>query len=409
MGKRGKAQSLRISWLSNAPFAQTGYGNQTRLFARRIKDNLKHDVAITAFWGHEGSIINWDGIPVYGKGFHLYGQDVMAAHASNFRADILISLMDAWVIQTGLLQDYKDKWYPWFPIDHDPLPKPIADAVKKSPKPITMSLFGKRMMEDVELDCFYVPHGVETDIFKPVDRKEAREKMLLPKDVFIVGMVAANKGSPPRKAFFQNIAAFAELHKKHNDTVMYIHTIHGGAQATAEMVNLVEFCNFIGLEVGRDVIFPDQYYYMLGYPDDRMNMLYNAMDVHMLVSMGEGFGIPILEAQSAGTPVIVGDWTSMSELCMAGWKVDKAEAEPFYTPLGSWQYLPRAGAIADKLELAYHNKNNLALRKKARDMAIAYDADLVTEQYWKPCLDEIAASLPEQKADKGAGLREGAK
>lgn len=356
---------------------------------------------MTAFYGHDGSPINWNGIPVYGKGFHPYGQDIMAAHASNFRADILMSLMDAWVVQTELLQSYKDKWFPWFPIDHDVLPKAIYNAVKHSPKPITMSLFGLRATNEAGLEAYYVPHGVETDVFKPIDRNEAREKMLLPKDVFIVGMVAANKGSPPRKAFFQNIAGFAELHKKHADTVMYIHNIHGGAGGY-ETVNLVEYCEYLGLEVGRDVIFADQYLYMLGYPDDKMNMLFNAMDVHLLVSMGEGFGIPILEAQSAGTPVIVGDWTAMSELCMSGWMVDKSEAELFYTPLGANQYLPHPSAIADRLVQAYHSSQDM--RQQAREKALAYDAETVTQKYWKPTLDDIAKRIPQQKPT-GAGLQ----
>ena len=395
---------MRISWISNAPFAPTGYGVQTKIFLHRIK-KLGHELAVTAFWGHDGSIINWDGIPIYGKGFHPYGMDVMAAHASNFRADILISLMDAWVIQTGLLQSYNNRWYPYFPLDHDTLPKAIENAVKVSPKPITMSLFGERQMKEAGYDCFYVPHGVETDVYKPVDRNEAREKTMLPKDVFIVGMVAANKGSPPRKAFYQNIAAFAELHKKHPDTVLYIHSLDG-EQARPETVNLVEYSKFVGLEVGRDVIFPDPYLYMLGYPDEYMNLLYNSFDAHLLVSMGEGFGIPILEAQSSGTPVIVGDWTAMSELCLSGWKVDKADATPFFTPLGAYQFLPHVGAIAEKLEMAYAEEGNNKLREKARDGALAYDADLVTQKYWKPCLDEIESTLPTKKAEKGAGLRE---
>lgn len=388
--------------MSNAPWAQTGYGNQTRLFVPRIKD-LGHDIAVTAFFGHDGSPINWNGVTVYGKGFHPYGQDIMAANATNYKADIIISLMDAWVVQTALLQ--KHKWFPWFPIDHDPLPKAILDAVKASPKPITMSKFGLLMANNAGLDAYYIPHGVETDTYKPIDRNEAREKVQLPKDVFLVGMVAANKGAPPRKAFYQNIAGFAELHKKHDDTVLYIHTIHGG-DGGLETVNLPEFCKSVGLEVGRDVIFADQYSYMLGYPDEQMNKLYNAFDVHLLVSMGEGFGIPILEAQSAGCPVIVGGWTAMDELCMSGWKVDKADSEPFFTPLSSYQYLPHIGAIAEKLEAAYQNKGNLTLRQQARSSALEYDADKVAQEYWKPVLEDIAKTLPTQKAVTGAGLRE---
>jgi glycosyltransferase involved in cell wall biosynthesis len=187
---------------------------------------------------------------------------------------------------------------------------------------------------------------------------------------------------------------------------MYIHNIHGG-NGGQDTVNLVEFAEFCGLEVGRDVLFADQYHYMLGYPDEQVNLLYNAMDVHTLVTMGEGFGIPIIEAQSAGTPVIVGDWTAMSELCMAGWKVDKRESEPFYTPLGAHQRIPHIGAIADRLEQAYKKRDNTYMREKARKLAMEYDADKVTAEYWKPCLDEIASKLPEQEADTGAGLREG--
>lgn len=397
---------MKILWHSNAPWSFTGYGNQTRVFAHRIK-NLGHEIAVSAFYGHDGAPINWNGITVYGKGFHPYGNDIMAAHSANFKADALITLMDAWVIAPDALRGFKQHWFPWFPIDHDVLPRPIYESVKQSPKPITMSLFGLKATNDAGLPAYYVPHGVETDVFKPVDRREAREKARLPKDVFIVGMVAANKGSPPRKAFFQNIAAFAELHKKHDDTVLYIHALDGSG-GHPETVNLPEYCKSVGLEVGRDVLFSDQYLYMLGYPDDQMNILYNCFDVHLLVSMGEGFGIPIIEAQAAGCPVIVGDWTAMSELCLSGWKVDKSDAELFYTPLGANQYLPHPAAIADKLEAAYHNAN-MDKRAKARRMAMDYDADKVTEKYWKPVLADIAEKFPTEKANTGAGQREDVK
>ena len=55
---------MRILWSSNAPWAGTGYGNQTRTFVPRIKD-LGHDMAVLAFYGLEGAQINWQGIPIY--------------------------------------------------------------------------------------------------------------------------------------------------------------------------------------------------------------------------------------------------------------------------------------------------------------------------------------------------------
>jgi glycosyltransferase involved in cell wall biosynthesis len=206
-----------------------------------------------------------------------------------------------------------------------------------------------------------------------------------------VGMVAANKGNPSRKAFCENIAAFKALHDKHPDALLYLHTMKGSNGG--QVVNLPEYIKSLGLVEGKDVIFCDQYMQAIGFADEYMAALYNALDVHLLVSMGEGFGIPIVEAQAAGCPVIVGDWTAMSELCFSGWKVSKKEAHPFYTPLASYQWIPNVEAIADRLESAYRMAGNEDYRKRARDGALAYDADKITQKYWKPVLAEIEESV----------------
>jgi glycosyltransferase involved in cell wall biosynthesis len=145
------------------------------------------------------------------------------------------------------------------------------------------------------------------------------------------------------------------------------------------------------------VLLCDQFTYVsTGFGDEYMNAAYNGMDVHMLVSAGEGFGIPIVEAQAAGCPVIVGDWTAMSELCFSGWKVGKEDARPFWNAAGVFQYYPNPEAVAEKLEMAYRMRGNEDYRKRARDGAVAYDADRVTERYWKPVLAEIEDSLQER-------------
>jgi len=385
---------MRILWLSNAPWAATGYGNQTRLFAPRIRD-LGHDMAISAFYGLEGGTLNADGIPVFPKGRHDYGQDIAGKHAINFNADIIISLMDSWVCNADELQKGAP-WVPWFPIDMEPLPPPVKRQVEKAYKRIVFSRFGERMVNEAGLDCYYVPHGVDTNVFRPIDRQAARKKFNLPEDKFIIGMVAANKGYPPRKAFFQHIEAFVELHKRHPDTLLYLHTQVGGAGDNIE-VNLDEFCQYHGLTTIDDVRFPNPYQLWMGFPDPAMVELYNAMDVHALVSMGEGFGIPTLEAQACGTPVILGDWTASSELCFSGWKVAKEDAIPTWTPLAAYQYTPTTGAILERMEVAYRAWGNENYRKAARKGALKYDADKVAEKYWRPVLADIAETLEAEK------------
>ncbi len=91
--------------------------------------------------------------------------------------------------------------------------------------------------------------------------------------------------------------------------------------------------------------------------------------------MGEGFGVPIIEAQAAGCPVIVGDWTAMSELCFSGIKVAEEDADPFYLPLNTFQFAPRIRAIEIALEAEYKHPSS---RERARREALASDADTVT-------------------------------
>jgi glycosyltransferase involved in cell wall biosynthesis len=48
--------------------------------------------------------------------------------------------------------------------------------------------------------------------------------------------------------------------------------------------------------------------------DVQLNQLYNLFDVTALSSMGEGFGLPILESLAAGVPVIATDYSACQEL-----------------------------------------------------------------------------------------------
>ena len=393
---------MKISWMSNAPWARTGYGNQTLLFAPRLQ-KLGHEVAVTAFYGLEGGVLNWNGIKVYPRGYDGFGLDVMSAHAAHFHADILITLMDAWVVNPALIMA-GTRWVPWFPVDHDPLPPPVKNAVTAAYARIVYSRHAEERVKKAGLDCYYVPHGVDTKAFAPVERLEVRKALGIDPALYVVGIVAANKGVPARKSWAQNLGAFGEFKRNgHPEALLYCHTVlgmHGENQG----MNLAEFCDLNGLKWGLvgssdpaelDVLFCDQYQGMLGYDEAYMNAIYNAFDVTLAVSMGEGFGIPIVESQAAGCPVITGEWTSMPELTFSGWKVPLKEAEPFWTPLGAWQYIPHTGAIREALESAYRMRGNEDYRKRARKGALAYDADKVTEKYWQPTLEAIGERLGE--------------
>ena len=66
------------------------------------------------------------------------------------------------------------------------------------------------------------------------------------------------------------------------------------------------------------------------------------------------------------------------------------DADREYTALASYTYRPRVEAIDAALEAEYQHRSDTT---EAVQKAQGYDADYVTEHYWKPVLAEIEAGL----------------
>jgi len=148
-------------------------------------------------------------------------------------------------------------------------------------------------------NTWYIPHGVDVNVYRPGDQRAARKALNLPDDRFIIGSVATNKGFPSRKCLAEQVVAFKRFKDRYKatDALLYLHclktTAHGG-------IDLIALLEDLGLAEGEDVIFSNAYTYTLGWSEERMVQLYQSFDFLTECSMGEGFGLPILEAQACG-------------------------------------------------------------------------------------------------------------
>lgn len=292
---------------------------------------------------------------------------------------LIITLIDAWVLDAGSLS--RANVACWAPVDHEPAPPSVTEFFHASgAKPIAMSRHGEYAFRQAGLDPCYVPHGVDTKVYDQVDRAEARRDLGVPESAFLVGMVAANKGYPPRKGFSQAIEAFARFHTTHEDALLYLHTETTGA---IQGVNLPGLLNAHKLPQ-EAVVLCDQYRYRLSFPPEYMRAMYSALDVLLNPSFGEGFGIPIIEAAACGTPAITTDWTSMPEVGKVGWHVG---GQRFFTDQRSFVLIPDVGEITLALEDAYTDA--AGMRAAAREHALGYDADRVTAEFWVPALAQL--------------------
>ncbi len=376
---------MKILWHSNAPWTKTGYGVQTSIACEKLKE-AGYEVVISAFYGIDGATINAPGGFLVLPSHHdAFGNDIVGAHFEFSDADLLISLVDAWVMTAEVLKDIP--WASWTPVDHYPCPDHVWKSLKeKDGIPIAMSRFGERALQEQGLDPFYVPHSIEEIFLGPVDRDEVRARYKWT-DKFVVGMVAANKGhQPSRKSFAQVLEAFEQFHQKHPDALLYLHTEKDPPYG----LNLPDMTQRFGIP-DEAVLFVDPYKQLVGLGSDYMRDSFAAIDVLANPAMGEGFGVPIIEAQAVGTPVIVSDWTSMPELCRNGVIVGGTE---YYTAQSSFQLMPDVGEIYDGMEWAYGRPRDEESRKWVADN---YSPQHVFDKFWVPTLEGIKTRIEYEK------------
>jgi glycosyltransferase involved in cell wall biosynthesis len=382
-----------VSVFSNSPGQPTGYGQATEALVNLLKRDGA-DVAALSNYGHEGINTTYQTkygeIPLYARGSEAYSNDVAPAHHKHWKAlnakqpDLMITLYDVWVLN--------NKGYDsipiasWTPIDHNPVPPAVLQWLKKdNVTPLAMSKFGLEQINKAGLEGHYIPHSIDTKVFKPTDtigEMSGQEFMGFEDDRFIVGMNAANKASGiiHRKAFGENMMAFAMLCRKYPDAILYIHTDASSPHGW----NLMALGQLLGIPVD-NLAFPDPLAYRYGMSQETLAGIYSQMDVLLATSYGEGFGVPTVEAAACGVPTIVSNFAASPELVGDGWVVS---GQPLYDPAQhSFFTIPSVPEIFAALEEAY--KRGKGKSEKAIEFASAFDHEKVWQENWMPVLKKL--------------------
>ena len=389
--QNGNFKPLRCLISANGPHCSTGYGVQAKGLAYGLKA-MGHEVAIHAWYGLQGGVINAGGILMYPRLRHSFGGDT-AVVANHFQADIVISIQDVWILPDDFADTLPCPWAAWVTIDGYPLPKPIGERMKSCRYPVAYSKFGLQMMEEYGIEnAQYIPLGLSNDYYPELEKRdelrdELRKQLGVNDDTFVVTMVAANKGYPSRKSYPEAIAGFAKFHEKHPNSMLYLHTdIEAG-----DGLELLDICTACGLD-HTAVKWTNQDSYLLGMDGEFMRQLYQASDVLLNPAKSEGFGLPIVEAQACDTPVITNHHSAMPEVTRLGWCLKPLQQE--YNPLGQWFSVASIEDIAAALEDIYKNPPS-----EQRRMQTSYD--LIAEYNWQNVLrqwqEKVLTPLAELK------------
>jgi glycosyltransferase involved in cell wall biosynthesis len=380
---------MKILWHSSAPWSPSSYSILT---ARAVPHIVRsgHQVTVSTWYGLQGQPLPWPILDDEKKPVATvsvlpsidgpqYGANTVHTIYDHIKADILITCSDVWVFdptKTG-----RTHFCPWLPVDHDPAPPNVQKALESSIYSMVYSQWGVEVLARAGIEAHYVPASAPFDKFTACGRDAAKEQFILPDGVnFVVSMVAANKDAHDRKGFNEALLGFAKFHETHPDTALYLHTNWDGA------INVGEMTKLLGIE--KHVLRPDPIPFALGMLDQAyMANVYRASDVLLNPAKSEGFGIPLVEAQMCGCPVIATDYSTTDELVKTGWKV---ETVPDFTPgANSFRARAKIDSIVDALEEAYRCKDNMALRAKARRGMRKFDDKTVYKRHWTPALKEI--------------------
>lgn len=321
----------KILWVSDNPLIPTGYSQVTRNVGSRLKRagfdfnalglqqfSMPIDVVKTQ--------VGWLDFPIKPslKAGEVYGnQGSIDFWTQTLKPNILIFLLDSFMIKhlveprikDGMVIEkviYKLKgvcpMWMYFPFDSQNVYETSDRVLAAMNERIAMSKFAQKLLKDqTGMDSHYIPHGVDTLIYRPLPRNiiEDVKKKHKMENKFIVGSVFRNQ---TRKLPTKLIRAFKIFSEGKDDVVLILHCDPQDPQGQ----NLSDFINRIKLDKNK-VKFTGMNF-ISGVSSHEVNLLYNVMDVHALSTTGEGFGLPIIEAQAAGTPNVVTDYTTSREL-----------------------------------------------------------------------------------------------
>jgi len=405
---------MKILWVGSAPWVNTGYGKPMRYLIPRIIQ-AGYECALCPYFGYDGPPIEMDvggeRLKILPRAKEYFLGDIIEANVRNWGADVVISLCDVWALRGWGEMGFP--WLPRFPIDSHPVSRQTLKAIEGCHTPLALTRFGQKQLFDHEWPTArYIPHGVDLDIYAPGDGAEARERAGLPQDAFIAGMIAANASSPSRKSLPEVLRAWRHWLDLGGDGYLYLHSTiipKDRADMGIDFLYLLETLDLTACTLDdanrehmrkANVLFPSQYgIWTNQFNDEALADLYRSFDVLLSPSRAEGFGIPIVEAQACGVPVITNAVTSMPELTFAGKCLEPAQwawsARGEGVREAGWRGVADIGKLTDAIHWAYalSDEKRRELAKAARGGASQFGWDTLIEHKWLPLLRELEAWL----------------
>jgi glycosyltransferase involved in cell wall biosynthesis len=382
-----------------------------------------------------------------------YGQHSFEGVVGSVRPDLVWVMGDPWMIQSVIRNQHRSSYTAvlYTPVDGAPL-KYGWDIVEHFDVVVPYLPWGSKMIKrwcPKANVVDHIPHGVDTDLYKPVDPESRqafkhRRTNLGPDDITMLSVSRnqARKNLPAlleltyyirsgdyrvcqvcgrayrnpynyhlgrpsgKKGFCPHADCNRDGHKlvdgKPNPKFYYcMHTPIKDIEAFSwNLIDVLDTFGFRKVDPNDSssvtypgVLWNENVQIVHGIPEEDMAQMYASADIFALATTGEGFGLPILEAMSCGTPVVVPDVSSHPDFVQegGGMLVDIG----YHVCEVASQYYRGYPDLDDYLTKVLLLVNNAKLRKQlgnaARETATRYGWDNIARQ-WEELIDGLLTS-----------------
>ncbi len=331
---------------------------------------------------------------------NIYGVDRLTALLKSADFDVIFFLNDSWVISYYLEAIKKDvnKKLPhivtYFPVDseyHDKNWYKDFDIVNKA---FTYTTFGKNVVNKCmpEMEVGIIPHGVDTDDFYKMYESRYLAKTDLfgeslkgvkdPEDTFVV--LNANRNQPRKKLdiTIKGFAQFAE--NKPENVKLYMHC--GIRDSSIDVLKQAKRWN-----IDNHIVVTSMTVGIQRVSIGKLNQIYNACDVGINTSLGEGWGLTNVEHAVTGAVQIVPRHSACEELFYDCGLLLEPITDLTLDNSETVGKLTTPEEVAKNLEILYYDRNllkELSLKGQEKFLRPEYQWKNIAQQ-WGDVFEEV--------------------
>jgi glycosyltransferase involved in cell wall biosynthesis len=355
-------KKTKVLWIADFA-AMTGFGRVSGAVLPRLREGFEFVVLAC----------NWHGDPVdEQKLFKMYpasnrfqqapfGEDRIREIVEKERPDIVFSLNDPWIVSEqyrriqDLHQQKKFKFVGYLTMDSYNWLGGIDPHINDWDGVIAFTEFGAHefVKSGVRIPIAVIPHGLDRDVFYPMDQEEAREKLGLKKDIFIV--LNGNRNQF-RKRMDITVAAFAKFAVGRPDAQLYMHM--GLKDQGWDLMPL------FAREMGKNGLDPNGRIIMTSnspnppnVSTEMLNWIYNCADVGVNTTKGGGWELVNFENAACRVAQVVPDHTSTKEVFEGYGRLIRCDHIDVDTNYGREMPCPSTDHLVEILCEMYENKD----------------------------------------------------